>query len=216
MLRLLAIAALAVGGLTSSAQASVITTFYGDDDGFGIGATGGTIDPTVSHAGLGEAPFTDVRLIGNGTFIAPAFAPTGDFDGFVVPAGESIIGATLTMRAGSWVSGPDPVNGPNQLLLDGMAVPTSFFDSFTNTGDEVETRSIALGSAFFPLLADGLVSLNGTLLSENFGSGSFQIDFLRLDVVTEANATPEPATLGVFGVLAAGAFGLRRRVRATA
>jgi hypothetical protein len=205
------------------ALASTITVFYGDADGFGIGAMT-TLDPTVSHASPGEAPFTDLQLIGDSqVFSGPAFAPTGSFDAYVIPAGEMIIAATLTMSAGAWDVGASPVDGANTLMLDGLAVPTSFFSLFTaNNGLEtpagantaIETQSLVLSSTIFPLLADGLVSLNGTHLSEQDGSGSFQIDFLRLDIETQGPAPiPEPTSIALLsvGLVAACARTVKRK-----
>jgi hypothetical protein len=196
-------------------RASTITGFYGDADGFGIGATT-TIDPLVSHASGGDAPLTDVQLIGDLCgCVAPAFAPTGSFDAFTIPNGETITAVTITMSAGAWDVGTKPVDGANTLVLDGLAVPTSFFALFTanngieppnGNGDAIETQTLALSPAFFPLMADGLVSLNGTHLSEEDGSGSFQIDYLRLDIETQASGSvppppsvPEPTTIALLG-----------------
>ena len=64
----LLLASLAMVPAASYAQ----TTFYGDDDGFGIGTTVGTIDPTVSNASLGEAALTDTRLIGTCCVAGPS------------------------------------------------------------------------------------------------------------------------------------------------
>ena len=200
-LRLL-VMCLAVPLMVSSAEASTINVYYGDPDGFGVLAFG-TLDPTVSNQEVGEAAFTDMRLIGTG-FTGPAFQPTGSFEAFEIPEGEEIVSASLLMMAGAWDVGTSPVDGPNQLLLDGMAVPTSFFSLFTSNnsgepaGSLIEGRSIALDSAFFALLSDGAVSLNGTRLSEELGSGSFQIDFLRLDIETAA-VVPEPTSTVLLG-----------------
>jgi hypothetical protein len=170
-----------------------LSTYYGDDDGFGVGQFAGTLtDPTTSHDGPGDDPL----------YVAPGFSPDGSFGPFVVPAGHSIVGASITMRAGSWVNGTSPLDGPNQLFLDGMLVPAPFLQLFTNTADEIETRTAALDASFFPLLADGNVALAGTIVSEESGAGSFQIDFLRLDIST----IPEPAglVLLLIGVLLSG------------
>src|SRR5262245_52430886 len=79
-----------------SASASTIV-FYGDADGFGIGATTFK-DPTVNSASGGEAAGTDIRLIGSGAFPAPAFLPTATLS-FAPQAGITSILMTLSMAA---------------------------------------------------------------------------------------------------------------------
>lgn len=182
--------ALKLGGV---AQAASITTFYGDDDGFGVGQTTGTlIDPDTSHQQRGEAPLTDQRLVG-GSFYFPAFAPTGSFNPFRINPSEIITAASLMLQTGSFDSGPNPVGGLNRILLDGLEVPSSFINGFsTVNGNQIETQTINLASSFFSLLADGLVSLVGTYISEASGSGSFQVDFVRLAITTQS-VDPAPS-----------------------
>ncbi len=117
------------------------------------------------------------------------------------------------MRAGSFDSS-SPLDGPNVIMLDGVAIPSTFFDLFTaNTSSVdnfIEERSIALNVLVFgSLVADGVVNLTGTNISEGSGAGSFQVDFLRLDI--EAEAVPEPSTLLLTGLGLAAAALLRRR-----
>jgi hypothetical protein len=200
--------------VASPLRAGVIITYYGDDDGFGVGqASGDLTSPNTSNQGPGEAAFTDMRLIGNG-YIGPPFAPTGAFGAFSIPGGATVTGLTLTLRTGAFDSGPAPVDGTNVIYLDGTLVPASFINSFSQAGgSQIETLSISLDPSFFGNLADGLVSLNGTHISENNGSGSFQVDFMRLDITTSGEAAiPEPGTVTL---MAAGlcAVALWRKLR---
>jgi len=187
-----------------SAHAGLTTTYYGDDDGFGIGVTAGTINPTISNQGAGEAPLTDLRLIGNGSWSCSApggvcgpFNPTGSFNPFSLTG--TITGAVLTLRTGSFDSAP-ALDAPNRIFLDGVLVDPAFINSFSSlASDGVETRTFVLDASFFSLLADGLVSLSGTHLSEAAGSGSFQVDFMSLAITTDATV-PEPTSMALLGL----------------
>ena len=211
----LRIAALSLAAAcATTAGAATITTTYGDNDGFGIGATSGSIDPTVGHASAGEAALTDVRLIGSG-YAAPTFAPTGSFAPFSIAAGSIITSATLTLRLGSFVP-TGPVDGPNLLKLDGVDFSpfiATFTSNLSNT-DLVETHTLALPASFFTNLLDGSVSLNGTRISEGSGFGSFQVDFLQIDITTSAAAVPEPAGVALLAAGLVGFAASRRRRRA--
>ena len=208
------LAAIALVAVAAPAQAA--TVFYGDDDGFGIGVTSGALDPNLNNGSAGEAPGTDVRVIGLTYPDYASFTPTGGFGSF--DAGP-ITSAILTLRLASF-SPLNPVDGPNMIYLNGLLVDPSFINSFTaNTGfdDLVETRSIALDSSFFAALSTGNVSLNGTRLSEGSGYGSFQVDFLRLDVTNGVTApVPEPSAWALmligFGLIG-GAMRARNRRR---
>lgn len=212
----LLLACLLIAACFQSAHASLVTAYYGDDDGFGVGATSGTMDPLVSNQDPGEAPLTDAQLIataweGAGAGCSPtecgAFNPGGSFDAFVLDG--PIISAVLTLRTGS-LDTTDPMEGPNVIYLDGMPVDPLFIGGFsTGNTDAIETRSISLNAAFFPLLADGSVSLAGTRLSETAGSRQFQVDFLRLEITTAA--VPVPAAVWLFGSGLLGLVGIARR-----
>ncbi|MEM8801538.1 MAG: VPLPA-CTERM sorting domain-containing protein [Pseudomonadota bacterium] len=191
----------------SAASAHAVTALFGDEDGFGLGLMDGdAFDPATLGAGDGDG--TDGRLIGTG-FLAPAFEPVGGFN-FAPVAGIS--SATLTISMLGFDSGPDPVDGPNSILLDGMAV-TGLLSQFATTEDPeiVETFSVALAPSFFASLSDGSVSLAGTRISEDSGSRSFAIDFVRLDVTP----VPVPASLPLL-LVGGGALALlgRRKKKA--
>ena len=121
-----------------------------------------------------------------------------------------ITSALLTIRLGSF-SSQNPVDGPNILLLDGLAVDPAFLNSFlVGDGDGIETLSFALDASFFASLSDGIISVNGTRISEGSGFASFRVDFLRLDINGGAGAVPEPSTWAMM-LLGFGAVGFSMR-----
>jgi hypothetical protein len=197
----------------SSASAATVFAYYGDDDGFGVGKTGptDTIAPVNSNSSS-DVAYTDLRLIGTncgGTpCAAPAFMPSGNFTPFFVDG--VVISAQLTMRVGAFDSGPNPFDGPNVLKLDGMTVDSAFLSGFSSLDTNyVQTRTLMLDPGFFALMNDGMVSLSGTHISNDNGSGSFQVDMLRLTIVSEPPSSvpiPGSAALALTALLALGAM----------
>src|SRR5260370_42052259 len=90
----------------TDAQAGLIVTLYGDNDGFGIGKTSGTgFNPGISNASS-DAPFTNVQSIGNGFDPSPC-RPTGSSTAFSV-IGPAVTVA-LTLPTGTFIpSAPAP------------------------------------------------------------------------------------------------------------
>lgn len=199
--------------LLPAARASASTiVLYGDVDGFGIGATTFK-DPTTDSASGGEAAGTDVRLIGT-NFSAPPFVPTATL---AFAPQSTITSILITMSMAGFGGNVSPVDGPNSIVLDGMALP-AFLDSFTSFTDDanpnIETVSALLPASFFPLFADGSVSLLGTRITERDGFQSFQIDYLKFDITTNEeppSVVPEPASMMLLGTGLAGLVAERRR-----
>lgn len=86
-----------------------------------------------------------------------------------------------------------------EALLNGSVV-----ESFSATTDLTSTNN------FFGFTG---ITFDTIRVTGGGSNGAFAIDNLQIGA---AAAVPEPATLAVFGALALGAFGVRRRVRATA
>lgn len=200
--------------VSSSAMATVTTISYGDDDGFGVGATTFK-NVSIDSTGPGEAPFTDRRLISSSCCSWPAFTPTST----LTFAPFSTIGSVVvTLRMAGFGSNASPL-APNSIVVNGVAIPADLLNSFgpqpDTFGPNVETHSIALAPSFFALFTAGSVDLTGTAIHEGSGAGSFQVDFLRFDIEgTQAGGeVPEPSTIGLMLAAGAGlAWRMRRRV----
>lgn len=197
-----------------SIPAATITVTYGDNDGFGTGAT--TFKNTlVNSATLGDAPFTDVRLIG--TCCVPSggpFSPTATLL-FGPPVG-TITSVLVTLSMAEFGGNQNPVDGPNSIVVDGVTVPDTFLNSFLSIANganpNIDTRSFSLDSSFFSLFADGSINLTGTRITERSAFASFQVDYLSFAVTTDDGVprVPEPATMGLLGI-SLGILGLVKR-----
>ncbi len=209
--------------LASPMSAATVTSFYGDDDGFGLGITSGALpDPSVANASPGEAPFTDVPLGNEFLLATPAFEPTGSFDPFTLQG--PILAATLTIRLASFQPKLPVIN--NKLSFNGLNIlPIS--DVFAGLDDKLDGFDHRIDTLVYDLsenaswiaiqnvLKTGNVSLNGTIWQDRDGFGLFQVDFLKLTIETQDPIAPIPlpASLPIL-VGALGLLGLasRRRV----
>jgi hypothetical protein len=206
-----------------AAQAATIVALYGDDDGFGVGVTSGALTPdqiAATNATAGDAALTDAPMF-NDVLFQPKFRPTGSFTPFTV-TGE-ILSATLTLRVAGLRVGS--VNN-NRIFLDGNDIISgNLFDLIpdrTAPHTQIDEVSVSLSPFFFPFLADGAVSLDGSRILQfaDIGAaaiGPFQVDFIRLTIETrdpEVTPVPLPAAaplllLGLGAVAVAGRRGRR-------
>lgn len=216
----------------SAAHATVITSYYGDDDGFGFtpAKTSGSLDANpfnIDNSEVGEAPFTDISLFSDdpdaGALAGDSFTPTGGFN-FVLDG--AIVSATLTFKVAALdPSAPEDTvelgsAGSNKILLDGIEIG-GIFEQIVPRGDAanpngllIQAITVDLSAAVIAALTDGTVSLAGTRISDTGGAGSFMVDFLRLDIITDVGAPeiPIPAALPLF-LAGLGALGVARRRR---
>ncbi|MBY0439698.1 MAG: hypothetical protein K2W80_16055 [Burkholderiales bacterium] len=207
----------------STAHAATVVTFYGDDDGFGIGVRTGTLaDTRISNATPGDAPLTDAPMFQD-ALNQPQFRPTGSFAPFVVTG--DIVSATLSLRVAGLRVGP--VDN-NRIFLDGFDIGRApGRDLFGQVSDKpaedttIEELSVSLSSFFFPFLADGSVSLDRSRIlqfTENVFAplAPFQVDFIRLTIETRDPGVavvplPPAAPLLALGLAAVVALGRRSR-----
>ncbi len=200
-----------------AAPAATIQSFYGDDDGFGVGVASGALTSDqiqAINATADDAQFTDAPMFTD-TLFQPQFRPTGSFTPFTV-TGE-IVSATLTLRVAGLRILPNSATS-NRIFLDTFDIGTGLLEQQIPNRPaphtEIDEITIPLSSFFFPFLADGAVSLDNTRIlqfTENsFSSvGAFQVDFIRLTIETsDPSPVPLPAAapllllgLGTFAVV---------------
>jgi hypothetical protein len=193
-------------------------------------ATAAQANPIVNSATGLASPATTITF--SEVAVAPGTALGNQFAAFGLQGGTNLfidgeLGTGLPNINGDRLNNFDALGGP-------FLNPTTITFTQPITGAAFNMISNPGTSAFEALLGGNVVeSFTGTtdLSSTNnfFGftgitfdsiritgggvNGAFAIDNLQIGA---AAATPEPATLAVFGALAAGVFGLRRRVKPTA
>lgn len=199
--------------LAATADAGIIVSLAGDKDSFGTGKPDGS---TVS--------VNEINVIGG---------EDGDFDRwnlasflwthtFVLPAGESIVSAslkvsTLDMEDNGEGDGAGGAPFDDLLFLDGVELIGAFDDVFTgpaNSNTQIVPNVTMFDlTGFIGSLSDGMLVVR---IDPNGGSrhDAIAVDYGELTIVTRSSA-PEPASSSL-AILLLGSLGLaaiRRRRR---
>jgi hypothetical protein len=159
--------------------------------------------------------FNDGTLIMSGTIPAVSgvnnFTAIPLFVGFDQVAPDDYAGLQSLFGSGSFLTFATPTSfDPNYFLVGDQSFSTSFLNGTNQSFFNLVNPSKSFAGAGGPA--------SPNLGAINAASGpdiQFQLDANQSFLFTPNNNVPEPATMAVFGLMAAtGAFGVRRRVRA--
>ena len=180
-------------GAATDASATVVTSLYGDKDGFGIGATDGAAFVWTAVGSPDAGTITDTWVHGGQTW-----SHTYDLGGL-----SAVTGATLEIFTGGqgWF-------GVSSLFVDNTFVGFLTDGDGNDGGDGQNTAHLDIFD-LTPFL--GLLNGAETIRVETaLGGDGWVVDYSELTV--EGDVMPEPTTLGLLGFgLAALAARARRR-----
>jgi hypothetical protein len=197
-----------LGVVVSESTASASITVYTTSAAF-TAAVGGPLNTENFNAGpTGSAPIT-VGAIG------------------ISNTGSSLLGVFPNLFSGSGNSVQWTFSGQGPMTFTFSSPITAFSADFFDVGTVgATTLSVALNNGDNAALFTGFTGgfgnqqFRGFISTTPFTTITFSNtqpgDFVELDNVQFANNIPEPATLAVFGLMAGGAFGVRRRLKASA
>ena len=176
------------------------TSLLGDKDCWSLAAT--CPDGSPWQTGLGGTFFTDYRTAGDPAFTDIWGAPGSvSYTHTYAPAGGAT-GATLELR----VAGMSDGRGPWNVLFNGTSVGAIPTNNAPGAFEVVLTHVFAIPVAL--LTGNDLVQLE---LDPGSAVDGFAIDYSEL--VVDASAVPEPATVALLGVGLAALAGVVRRRR---